>query len=424
MDTADESALRSLREEARKPGITVTACVPVKESLTLWLKAPFASVARARKVFPALLDVELPFPLEQCVYQFPDVRRMPDKTTRALAVAARRGSVEALLESGRSAGVDPEMLDHEGLALWTQSIRETPLGPDASRVLLRVASESTTIVVGENGGFVNAHGIGAGTGDCDTLAETIQRYIRAEIEPGAAVQWAFCGARAANAAFVEKLHGALSEEWPGPLAVHREPESFLLRALAERALSAGPLRCNLRRGRLVHPKILNAARRQAVAGAALLLAAGLLLFGINAAWRIVSARRFQQARREVAALAADLAPGERIPYGMEVAEVKKSLEKQSELTRPFRDAFAPSLAVRLADIVNAGKADNLHFETISLREDRVSIAGTAGDWDRCENFRKRLRAMGYTVELDRQEAVADRLIRFTIRASLSKSHHE
>lgn len=433
---SDQSEWQQFLAEAGKPGTIVAGCVSVQESLTLWLNAPFSSMSKAKKVFPSLLDIQLPFPLEQCVYQFLDVRRMPDKTIRTLAVAARREQVNALLQGYQARGIDPELLDHEGVALWTQSLREMPLAPGLTRIILYLAGDHTTAVIGKRGQFTSAHSLrhGAVRGSehvrfdqsspqvqpisSDSLAEHIQRFLHAEIEPGTPIQWVACGTGALDASFVDALHQRLSAEWPGPAALHKEPESFLIRALSTRALYCEPLRCNLRNGNLTHPSILRWARRQAVTGAVLLMATGLLLCGLNVAWHLMSARRFDRVKYAVTSLAADLAPDSRIQYGMEVAEVTKAVDKQTKVAAPFLDAFKPSLSVRLADIVNAGKDCQLKFETLSLRKGGVLIAGTAEDWDQCEQFTDRLQAMGYAVTLDRQEAVADTLVRFTVKGDV------
>ncbi len=421
MFQSDEPSMRRFTGESKSRTTLVAGCLPVQDSLTLWLTAPFSSFTKARKVLPSLLDVALPFPLEQCVYQFLDFSRTPEKTFRALAVAARRDHVEALLQRYSALGIDPELLDHEGLALWSGSMREAPVKEDSSRVVLNIAESGATMVIGKGGRFTGAHSVGAGVEDvpADSLAARIRRFLLAEMETGQPVQWAFCGVRAADGAFVKKLHADLAATWPGPCIVHDEPESFLPCALAARALNRGELRCNLRRSRLVHPKLPRIAKRQAAAGAVMILIAGLLLCGVNIAWHAINARRLARAKSAVASLAAAVAPDERIQYGMEIADAKKSLKKQSEIAAPFLDAFSPSLSLKLAEIVKAGKDYNMSFEKFYLGKDGVSISGAAADWNQCGEFARLLREMGYTVALDRQEAIADGLVRFVVKGSVS-----
>ncbi len=418
--SSDAQAMNRFAAESRSRTMLVAGCVPVKDSLTLWLTAPFSSFSKARKVLPSLLDVALPFPLEQCVYQFLDFSNTPEKTTRALAVAARRNHVQQLLDRYRSSGIDPELLDHEGLALWAGSVMEQAVSGDSSRVVLRLAKGGASIVIGRGGSFAAAHSVDHGDNgsDPDLLSKLIQRYLLAEIEPGKPVEWAFCGERAADSAFVKKLHASLAAAWPGECIVHDAPESFLCRALAVRALNSGDLRCNLRRGLLVHPKLPGIARRRTRTGVMLILAAGLLLCGLNIAWHMYIERRLARARDAVTSLAAALAPDVRIQYGMEVADAKKSIKRQSEMTAPFLEAFEPSLVAGLAGIIAAGSKHNMRLDALSLGRDKVAISGAAEDWNQCGEFAARLREMGYTLALDRQEAIADGLVRFTVKGNM------
>lgn len=404
--------------DLKRRGAVAVGCVPVQESLTLWLTAPFPSVAKARKVFPSLLDIKLPFPLEKCVYQLLDIRKMPDNTVSALAVAARQESVQELLERYHSAGFDPELLDHEGLALWTQSVRESPSLDCPVRVVLYLATDRITIAIGREGRFGTAHSMRRNSpceSSANSIADQIQRYIRPEADEGTPVQWMFCGPCVEERGLAQSLHDRLAGEWPGPLQIHRDPGLFLLRALGARALRGGPLHCNMRRGGLIHPNIARKSRRAAMSCAAIFLAAGLILCGFSAAWHIMSARRIEQANRAVADMTAQIAPGERIPHGMELSQLGKVIERMSETEAPFLEAFMPSLVSRLAEITAAGNECKLAFESLELRKHGLLIAGTAEDWDLCEVFAQRVRAMGYAVSLDRREAAGEGPIRFELK---------
>ena len=62
-----------------------TAAMPAGRSFSRWLTAPYARPAKARRVFPSLLDIQLPFPLEGCVL------RVPGPASRARGGHARPG---------------------------------------------------------------------------------------------------------------------------------------------------------------------------------------------------------------------------------------------------------------------------------------------------------------------------------------------
>ncbi len=423
---AEAAAWRQWLLDRARPDILLAGCVTAQESLTMWLPTPFASIPKAEKVLPSLLDVQLPFPLESCHYRFVDIRRTPDGATRALAVVARLENLEARLEAYRGQGLDPVLLDHEGLALWTQSREEWPLPADVCRVILHVDLERVTLVIGRGDCYGNAYSVQAtlpaaeGSFDRAVLAGLVgrlQRILRAEMPAETRIHWLACGPGARNAALIDGLHRDLSGEWPGALAVHREPESFLARALATRALARGPLRCNLRTHGLAHPLLLRRLRARSRTTAWLLLAAGLLVCGLNLGWRLLAARRAAGVRQDISRLAAELAPGAKIQPGQEIREVKKIAAQRAEREAPFRDAFDPSLAGVLAKLIREGKAQDVAYETLALQRNGFALNGTADDWDRCERLAARLKAPGYAVKLERQETAADTRTRFSIKGT-------
>lgn len=429
-------------KSARSDGMTV-GCLGVQESLTLWLHSPLASHAKAAKVLPSLLDIQLPFPVEDCIYQFVEFRRTPEGTVSALVCAARREAIQACLERYQAQGTDPMLLDHEGLALWTQSLVEWPAEPHRHRVLICLANDHATLVIGCGERYGSAHslqmpachesldfardlepverqaspesadGRSASNGD---LINRLQLLLHAGLPAGVGVQWLFCGARAGEAAVVDALYRALTLIWPGPLTLMAEPASFLARALCTRALKRGPLRCNLRQQPFTHRAMLRAAEGRARAAAMSILIAGILLAGFSFTSRLLGERRFNRIKSEIAAVAGELAPGVAIPYGREIPEVQKAWEKQAPQTAPFLDAFTPSLAVRLAEVIKVGQVSAVRFETLSLKRNSLMLTGVTEDWDQCGQLEQRLKAMGYTVKLDRQEAVADTDVRFTVNA--------
>lgn len=400
----------------------VAGSLSAQHSLTLWLSAPFASRRKAAKVLPSLLDIQLPFPLEDCLYDFLGLECLPDRTCRALAVAVRRETLQARLEQYRRHGLDPVWLEPEGLALWTQSLLEIPPASDAGRIILYRDREDLTVVIGRGSQYQNAHGLQVPAGSATPTAEhdllsRLNRILLAELPPGTPVQWIAAGPGCQPPTQLPALHATLAKTWPGPLTLPADPAAFLARALATRALTAGPLRCNLRKDDLTHPAIRRKVERQSRRATILLLTAGLLWCGFNLAWLGVAGHRVSRVQAAVQSLAADLAPGRRIPYGQEVAEVTKALSRQNERLDPFARAFTPLLSDRLREILQTGQACDASFSALVLQSNSVAIAGAAETWDAALELQRRLTALGYTVKLDRREGVPDNQVYFSINGT-------
>ena len=403
--------------------LPVTGCIGIHESLTLWLDTPFPSKSKALKVLPAMLDVQLPFPLEDCCYCFVQFRRKPGNTISVLAVAARRTAVQQRLNQYQAAGIDPLIIDHEGLALWQQSLREQPPRPGATRVVVSLEPDHIALIIGSGSLFVNAHSLQMpANSNAETASEDafqrMHRILCAELQTGTAVEWFFCGPLAQQPALVNSLHRLLSGEWPGPFIIHKSPETFLPRALSSRALGGGRLRCNLRQRELTHPAILAERKKRSAHTALIFLLAGILLCVFNLAWQIIGSVHFKDAQREISRLTGELAPGRAITYGREVEETRPIAQKRLNDFAPVLNIFRQPLSIRLAEIINAGKEARLAYTRLEISRDKVTINGTAEDWDYGEHLAGYLRKIGYKAEIERKEAEGDNLVRFTVKGTV------
>lgn len=397
-------------------------CIGIHESLTLWLDTPFSSRNKAASVLPAMLDVQLPFQLNDCCYCFTRFRKNESGNLSALAVAARRAIVEQKIQAYQACGLDPVIIDHEGLALWDASLREKPPLPGAVRAVVCLEPDHAAFVTGTGREYRNSHSLrlpatpGADASP-DDIFRRIHRNLRAELQSAARVEWLFCGSLARQPAFIGNLHRLLSAEWPGPFAAHKFPDVFLPRALAARALAGGAERCNLRQGDLTHPGLRRAQKRKATASTALFLAAGIVLCAFNLAWQAAGAAFDRAARNEITRLAAEIAPGAVIPYGREAEEAAKIVRKKSSDNAPALDYFARPLPVRLADIISAGKECRVAFMRLELSREKTAVSGTSEDWNYCERLEKQLRHFGYQTEMERKEAQDDNLVHFNLRGT-------
>ena len=399
-------------------GTVVAGCMLERESLTRWLQAPFASRSKARRTFPSLLDVNLPFPLDECVYRFIEAPGGRGGNARALAVAARQADVERRLAALKAAGVEPMVLDQEGLALWAYSLVELPdkaLGPGGNagakpvRVVVYAGSDRVTLALGSGGRFTAAHSMR------QPRADEVVRFLRGHFDaPPPALHWLWAGPAARDALAAQEMHREFSAKWPGPLHVVREPETFLARALAARAIAPDAFACNLRIGSLTHPMVVRRARRSELTTAAMLAAAGLVLCGIGGAWRWAAHRDEIRAQAAIVRLAAEISGLQKPPRGQEVLVAQRALDRNEQALAPFIRAFQPSLTVPLADLLLFAKQNNIAYDTLALRDKSVAIEGAADDWNQCGALSAHLAKLGFRVRLDRRGALAEDKVRFSI----------
>lgn len=416
-------------------GAYCVGCLSVRESFTRWLEVPFRSTSKARKVLPSLLDIQLPFALEECHAEYFLARRT-DSGLRALAIAGRITDIEERLKTYKGLGFDVPSLDQEGVALWTQSLKELPLrGDDADvpRIVVYLGRDKSSLVIGLGGEFISAHGIRSGD------ASQVRRLLEAVLKgvKKNSVRWIAVGPSAGDGKQISQLMEQVGEEWRGSVETLKDTETFLARALAMRALEAGELRCNLRGGSLMHPLTTSIQRAQVIKPLVVVLLAGLMLILANIGARLVMVGKNKDADKATAGLASQLAGYHISAKGKDaVAIVERKVNERAEKMQPFLDAFDSSLTEVISSIMKIGTENGLRFELISLenvpskgvpgsakpRQSNgvFSIRGTAREWTGCDKLMEFLKGHGYSVVLERKDALSDERIPFVIKEGTGK----
>lgn len=377
---------------------TVAAGLFQRESFIKWLTVPLPSARKAERVFPSLLDVQLPFSIEDCGYALIMTRPTADQAgTRGLLVGARNGDIEKRLGELQAAGVNPHVLDQESLALWSQGLQEWPATPTV-RVLVYLGTNRTTLVIGQGDEILGAHSLRQADPD------QIFRLLKSTFPTTPATsQWLWTGPLAADPEAVQKLQTALATRWPGPMKVARDPKTFLARALAVRALVPSAFRCNLRGGSFTHPLIARRQGQRPYRAAAALMCAALLLIAVNLIWQVTSQHRLNRAQDRIRALAVDIAGSPRlVPRGQEVLISQRAIATQTRLMAPFLAAEQP-LAEALRTVLTIGRDEGLAIETLTLNGQTVVLHGLVPKWSQCERAVMRLKERGTNVKVERKD---------------------
>jgi len=385
----------------------VAACLRQREGFIRWVEAPLASSRKALRVFPSLLDVQLPFSIEDCVFQFVDARPVPGgRASRGLAVGARMADIEKRLQAFPSALGSPHVLDHEGLALWTQSLVEaTTSAPGMPRVAVYESDDRFTAVVGRGDELLGAHTWR--TFELEPISRALRLYFPEAI---AECLWVWAGPAGLNAAAVRARHAALAARWPGPLVVPADPDAFLARALATRALAAGPFRFDARQGQQIHPAVAERQRQAPQKTAAVCLAVGLLLFFVNAVWMTGSARRLGRLQESLHAVALRVAGSERLlPRDQDRLGAERALNERTVLAAPLLAPFRAPVTARLATVLAAAQAEGLGVQALSATRARVILQATAPAWAQGERAAQRLQQQGWKTKVDRKGDANGRL---------------
>ena len=378
----------------------VAACLRQRESFIRWVEAPLASPRKALRVFPSLLDVQLPFSIEDCAFQVVDARPAPGgQASRGLAVGARIADIDKRIQAFPPGLGSPHLLDQESVALWSQSLAEEPVrSPATPRAVIYESDDRLTAVIGRGNELLGAHTWR--TFEPDPVSRALRLYF-----PDAAAEclclWA--GPSALNAAAVRSRHAALAGRWPGSLVIPPEPDAFLARALATRALTAGPLRFDARQGSQVHPAVAERQRQAPLKAAAACLAAGLCLCLVNAIWMAGSARRLGQAQAALHAAALRVTGSERLlPHDQDRLGAERTLAERTRLAGPLLAPFRAPLTATLNTVLAAAQAEGLGVQSLTANRSRVVLQATVPAWANGERAAQRLQQQGWKTKIDRK----------------------
>jgi hypothetical protein len=392
-----------LAELARSPKAAIAACALQRETFLRWITAPIAAPRRAEKVLPSLLDVQLPFSIEDCEHVLLDLQPSPDTGgSRGLMAGIRHADLERRLAGLAADGVDPHVLDPEGMALWSQALEEFPFTPATppTRVVCHLDADRLTLAIGQAGELLAAHT--ARHPDPDT----VQRILKSALpDAGSAPLWLWTGPGVRDEAATLNLHERLSAGRGAPAKIARDPATFLARALATRALTAGPGRCNLRSRRFLHPIPRRYQDRQPYRLAAWGLAAGLFLCAVNLTWQVAARHRTADANKTLRALAAQvMGTGHPLPpRGQEVLLAQRFVADQTRALDAFLAARKDPLPGLLQTLLGVAREEGLTLETLTLKRDALVIHGLTPKWAQAEKAAGRLASPTWSALAERKE---------------------
>jgi hypothetical protein len=212
------------------------------------------------------------------------------------------------------------------------------------------------------------------------------------------------------------LQTALAGRWPGTHRIVNEPETFLARALAARALIPAADCCNLRTGRFLHPDLTRWNERQPYRWAIACLAAGMCLCSVNLVWQVASTRRLAQTQQGLHLLASGITGSSRgIPAGQEVLTARRALEARTRELEPFIAATEKPVQGALSVILSAAREEGVTLETLTLGLKQGVIHGMAPKLTQGEALARRLNVSGWTTTIERKDSLpGDERVAFVI----------
>jgi hypothetical protein len=391
------AALEEVRRDVAAGRAFCAIAAPAGQTVFRRLAAPFASRRKMEKVWKSLLDVSLPFPVEDAACAHAESR--PEGGRAVVAAAAiREADLAAELERAEKAGLEATQADVAALALWSEQVLlKPPAREDAESFLVWVGLDCSLCLRGRGTELLAAHAIrhpGAGEKEREELLRKRLPLLLAEGPETASAWWAGPGAEGAGAA--ERLAGLLPAGSARRQAVHAKPGELLARALARRALEGSGE--NLRDGEALHPALRRRAERAEKRLAWGAIAAAAALVALNAAWGTALDRRGRALKEEVHRVAAGIV-GPGLQTGQERLMAERAVEKRDAAMAPVRRSMAPDGAeTALAELLEAAQGKGLEFSRLRLSSAGFSLEGTTTGPEGTGPLREALEAAGWRIQ--------------------------
>ncbi len=420
------SHLADIQAKVADEKAAIVATLSVKESFSQKIEAPFPSVSKARKVFQSLLDIHLPFPVESCVCSFVNVRQTDTGTVAALAIGARTETVAAQIERLKEVGIDPEILDHEGLALWDLAVKDCPREPKTEVVVAYLGRDRLVLSVGNGVIYKYARNTDVkieknipDQRSLDRITRRMSGGLPAK-ESASSMLWIWTGPQAESLSARTAIEKALGYDSTLNAKVAEAPASFLARALALRALGRAGNSVNCRAEQFLHTAVSAANRQRMLVLATTFLIAGLCLCAGNILWMILINRSNERIQRRLRERTVEISGVEHPQKGMEMLVVRNAIDRRREQARSLMAFFKSSAGQSMTEIVNFASELGLYLDSISIRSGNLEIRGSAPNWESPDRFSDYCREKGYANELKRDEAGADERVHFSLTGGVNE----
>ncbi len=405
---AKKSAKRSGMEVSPvQPGQTATPpsaiALPARLTFCRRINSPFKSERKTSRIIDSLLDVELPFAVEQCVTT--TVENRPENGPDVMVTGCKKNDLTAFLNAFGNG--DPLIIDHQGLALWTGSLHEIPpRAENTTRLVIWLDAENACVAVGQGTFFIDAHPL---RGNPVEAFNRLLRHYADKLESN----WE--GMLAGELSAAEQWKKVISERG-GQCTVHDQPQALLARAVARRALYDGPYRCNLHPAPETNPWVksgmrkLDLMRGTAAAGIALLIG-GLSIF-IHARASALE----QNVNLQLQQLADETAGFHVTARGHHRTEVvrRAAAERRGRML-PLEYAANPPVTPLLKRLYREAHTAGLRFSEISVAPQRISLNGQATGRNATESLKNTLQADGWRISRADYQNVESKTV-FSIEA--------
>ena len=172
-----QTAAQSLRQQFDPREHHVITSVSCEDVLCQILRLPATDPAELKQMLDLQIDSITPLPLEEVVYSFEPLDAV-DGQTRVLVAIARKATVNQRVEALETAGLRPEIVSVDALAMFRALYKRNLLAADDRvNVLVILRATAADVIVYSQGAPVAVRSIVLGVDGESVLREELQRTL-------------------------------------------------------------------------------------------------------------------------------------------------------------------------------------------------------------------------------------------------------
>lgn len=170
---AISKAITALLAEHAIAGDRFVSAFPLYSAIVRNTVVPFRGTGRIRQVVKFQAEPLIPFPIEEVVIDFHEMRTVEENKTAIIIIGAKKDLVAKHLEIFKNGGVDPEIVTLDAFALVNNYLLRTGGAPPPELVmLLDIGASRTVLVIIQGSAVLLTRSVNVGG---DDITEAIQK---------------------------------------------------------------------------------------------------------------------------------------------------------------------------------------------------------------------------------------------------------
>ncbi len=394
------SNLDLLKKASQQPDAAIAFVLPASETLVLNVNVPLSSKKKALQVLPSMLDVQLPFPLEHCIFKVIHLEKMPDDTYRFTVVVAKRSIIEKYLKWFHNKGIELQAMYSE-VALSLSIAQEIyPKGEKSVIINLEEASISLVVVEEDTVKASYAFKLNNTISERD-LNQWIKRIAKAENLASQCYNFVLIG-KETKSKLANEILSKLALDQKVNITTHPAAEFAITHAACSLSSSSKHNTLNFLEDEYESEKVRTLKNKMASRRLLIIASAALFLILINFFHIGLCHLKQKEIDTEIASLTQKILPETSLPKGMELFEINRKMQQHLEKTITLQEIVENYVLSVFSKVTTNLIRKNILISNLSINDQQILVTGSTANWKDCEELANLFKDQGYTVALEKK----------------------